>query len=200
VYLPVLQRGHCAAEGTADVVFLVDTSYGMMHRGHDGTVMLELVQMAATDLAWALEASGHRAAVVTFADRARVRQGLTDERVKVEIALSRVYADVGAGSRLDLGLAAARDLLLGPDADRQHLPVVVLVTDGFDAGGAAAEGVRDHGGMVFAVGMGPSVSIADLLPVAGGASRAWLVGDGAGLGDTYASIGQAIDCAVRSAR
>jgi uncharacterized protein YegL len=198
-FLPLVARSFCRPSAErADAILLIDTSAGMMRRGAGRRVTLELVQIAATDLVGALVEAGHRAAVVTFASGAVVRQRLTGERIPLELALADIYRDVGSGDRIDLGLVAAMAELADAPDRAGRTGVILVVTDGFEpsARGARAEaGVEQAGVDVYAVGIGPAADLDRLGDLTGSPARVHRTPDAGDLDVRFATVLRQIGCA-----
>ncbi len=166
-YLPHVSARNCRQlRAPAEIVLVLDTSTTMAERSPDGRHKLDLALQAARAFVADLDPRLDRVAVVVFNASARVVTPLTLDRDAVLQALQAV--SVSRGSRLDLGLEAARSAL-GADAVRPGAgPYVVLLTDGKPVGASedevrlAAVAVRAAGAQLFAVALGPDANV-DLL-------------------------------------
>lgn len=167
IYLPVLANQACNPESVPfDVVLALDTSESMREPGVRGGTKIDAVRELATRFADLAGGGVHRVGVVSFNGRATAEAEITGDRA----ALARTIAGLATapGTRIDLGLAEARDMLARgarPDARR----VVVLLTDGRQGtpdGGAstlaAAASLHAAGATVHVIGLGADVE-ADLL-------------------------------------
>lgn len=196
IYLPFLGRRHCKpTDHRADVVLLLDSSSSMHEPGAGGEIKLQLALDAATAFIDSLSFPGDRAAVVAFSGRAETLHPLSDHRLGLIMALADIYGHVRVGSRLDQGLAAARDLLAGAEPGR--VPVIVLLTDGLaDPASAlrAAEEARRAGIAIFAIGLGEGADAALLEQLAGDRERFFPSPDGADLDRIFRSVAGMAGC------
>lgn len=130
VGLQLSVRGVCGAEALAppgELVLALDATASMAGR------RLGQLQAAAEGLLDHLDLGHWRVAVVWFNDTAAPSSPLVADENQVRQALAGASA-IGSG-RIDLGLAAARDIFVGqgpPDARR----ALLLVADGPNANGA----------------------------------------------------------------
>ncbi len=195
IYLPVTWSRHCLpSQRQADLVLLLDAS-SSMHEQVGGQLKLQLALNAASRLIDALDFRADRAAVLAFSSRADHLHPLSDQRLSLQLALARIFEAVRYGSRLDLGLDAAGQVLAASPADR--LPVVLLLTDGLADGPralAAAERLRARGVSIYAVGLGEAVDSQLLTAIAGHPSRYFQSPDGADLDRIYLDIARSAGC------
>jgi Mg-chelatase subunit ChlD len=104
-----------------------------------------------------LDPARDRAAIVVFNSEGQLLHGLTSDRPALDAALARV--EVRAQSRIDLGIAAAREEL---ESHRRaaSVPAMILLTDGRanpvgpEVAVAEAERAKRDGVVVFAIGLG----------------------------------------------
>ncbi len=160
IYLPVLANGACnPVTVPIDVVLALDTSESMREPDVHGGSKIEAVRTLAVRFAELVGGGVHRVGVVGFSSGAAPVAELTGDRA----ALARAVAGLttAPGTRIDLGLAAAGDMLARgarPGARR----VVVLLTDGRQGGGddsvlRAAGVLHAAGATVYAIGLGADV-------------------------------------------
>lgn len=199
-YLPVTWNGHCLpAFRRADVVLLLDTSSSMLEPAAGGEAKLQLALDAASAFVDALALPADQAAVVTFNNRADVLKGLSGNRVGLQIALSYLFGAVRYGSRIDLGIATAADILAGPDRDPANTPVIILLTDGLgepERARAAAAAARSGGLTIYAVGLGATVDGELMADLAGNPEHYFASPDGANLQRIYLDIARATGCGL----
>lgn len=119
------------------VQLLLDASASTGERCADGRPLLEHMLAAALACAGALEAAGHRSALVTFASRTRHRVEVRHlkhwhERAAAGEVLARCAGQRSGGStRLGAALRhAAAQALAQARAEPAHRPLVLLLTDG----------------------------------------------------------------------
>jgi Mg-chelatase subunit ChlD/DNA-binding beta-propeller fold protein YncE len=197
-YLPALFQRACP-EQRSDILLLIDTSSSMDDRNvAGGASKMEAAVQAARSFLGFLALPADRAAIVGFNGRADVVQGLTGDRAALLAALGRLPRDTG--TRIDLGLAAARSVLTGPGRSPGNLPVLVLLTDGRPAGGtegavlSEAQAVRDAGVYVYGIGLGADADGALLVDIIGTAERYHYAPDQGALGSIYQEIAWSLPC------
>jgi Mg-chelatase subunit ChlD len=204
VYLPLALAGHCLPSPRRnDVVLVLDTSSSMLETVGGGPVKLELATHAAGALIDALALPADRAAVIAFSRQATLLQPLTGSREALYIAVSRLFGLVGAGTRLDTGLAAARQLLSEPARHPANRPVIIVLTDGLtDAADARREAAtaRAQGSLIYAIGLGRDVDAALLAELAGDPARYYPSPTGAELAAIYLAIAADTGCAAAGPR
>lgn len=199
VYLPLLSRWACLQRRQhVDVVLVVDTSDSMRDGDPTGGTKLDAALSAARTFVGLLAEGKDAAAVVYFNTDGAIQQPLTRERDRLLAALSSLPQ--APGTRIDLGLAYAGLALDGPGRDADNLPVVVLLTDGRPSGTtaamvlAAAEDLRRHGAVLYAVGLGEDVDRQLLGELAGAPERLVLAPDAAALEQIYVNIAGELPC------
>lgn len=194
VYLPVLSKNHCWMPDQHAVALVVDVSRSMGELNASGRSAIEGAVQAADGLV-SLFGPSDRAAVVSFAGAASIRQGLTGDRAAVRRVLHTLSADT-PGSRLDLGLLVGQQAL--SSAPPAYSRTLVLLTDGrLDQVEAqevvrVGEALRGGGIAIYALAFGPAAD-ADLLAALTGrrdrvivepgvAALGWVYGDVVGVG------------------
>ncbi len=224
-YLPIAVAGACTdRRRPVDVVLVVDLSTTMLNETPDGRAKVDAAIIAATsfvELMWmpsdevdgAAVAASHpahgsdQAAVVGFNSRAWVAQRLTDSRRAALAAIRGLRQGVSPGTRLDLGLVVAREVLGGRDARSPNEPVAIVLTDGMPShvplaedGTAAttvlnaAELIRLQGGAIYSIGLGAPGDFDRrlLLSIAGSGRRYRHAPDAAALQMIYREIADAL--------
>lgn len=195
VFLPVLMRQQCP-ESQADVVLAFDTSASMREVGAGGGTKLDAAIYAGRVFISQLKLPRDRVAIVAFSGSATTVQALTGDPAAAVRALDQLPA--GSGTRLDLGLAAARAALGPAQPGRVH--AVVLLTDGRQSGGsendvlAEAAATRGAGNDVYTVGLGNDADLALLARVAGRPDHAFSAPSEADLAGIYRNIAGALPC------
>lgn len=171
VYLPFAARTVCAQRRRPlDLVLVHDVSSSMGEPAADGVrTKLEVAVEAAGQFVAGLEAGHDRVAIVAFDAEARVAAPLSSDRAAASTALAALRP--GFGTRIDRGLRAAIDVVLG-DMRGQALPVVVLLSDGLQSGPpdpvhALLPELRALGARVVVIGYGAQADDALLREIAG---------------------------------
>ncbi len=199
VFLPLLAKGHCLlTEQHADVMLVLDASHSMLDADDGGRTKLEAAVAAASTFVGLLRLPVDQVGLVVFHSQATIAAPLAADAATVRAALASVTA--APGTRLDLGLEAARGQLAGPARRPWNVPVVVLLTDGRPSGAspeqvvAVAERLRAPGTVVFAIGLGQDVDPDLLGRVTADAGRVYLAPDGDDLEGIYRLVAGAIPC------
>jgi Mg-chelatase subunit ChlD len=164
--------------------------------GADGK-MAAALQAAATfvDL---VDLRRDRVAVLAFDESARLAQGLTGDRARLQAALAGT--SIGEGTRIDLGLDAGVRELGGVRGRPGVRRVVILLTDGRPDAGSEADldeavrRARGAGVAVYAIGLGDDVDAVLLRRVAGDAARYLAAPTKADLVRVYRAIAEVLPC------
>jgi Mg-chelatase subunit ChlD len=215
IYLPMVSRGWCAKPRQVDVVLVLDMSTSMAARSRDGRPKHEAAISAASgfvgllDLAANGEDTRDQAAVVGFNEGAWVEQGLTSEATALHAALRRLPTRIAEGTRLDLALARAFEVVVSGARRGGNLPVVILLTDGLpnrvppaEDGSQdttvlrAADGLKATGAQLYTIGLGlPGDLNEDLLrQVASWPSLYYYAPDAEHLAEIYAQLAEVVGC------
>ncbi len=181
-YLPIVSRDPCGDGGRpADVVLVLDTSTSM--RGANLTAAVDAARAVADRLGAAGASAGprpsgpHRLGLVVFDQVARILAppafDLGAVRDRLDDLARRPDAYLAAGTRIDLGLHAARDALAAQPRPGAA-PIVVMLTDGvlperhYDGALAVALDLREvMGAGIYAVGLGTLFDARFLEAIAG---------------------------------
>lgn len=169
IFLPLTLREQCRPQTLrADVVLVLDLSTSMdrpTRAGRSyldaeldaGRQFLDVTRLGAPD--------GDRVAVVGFNSSAWAETGLTTSREVADLALSALHGKTGHGSRLDLGLLKAAELLTRDRGSGDgRTPVIIALTDGNVSGTteeavrAAARAARGERIRVYTIGLGDSTA------------------------------------------
>jgi Mg-chelatase subunit ChlD len=168
IYLPLTAARSCFRTGQAlDVALVIDASESMGEAAQGGGTKLDAARAAAEAFLDLLQLPGDHAAVVAFNSGVVTRSPLTGDHATLTASLGAIVTS--PGTRIDLGLAAAGDVLGAGRADAQT--VVVLLTDGLQSGETApvlarAAQLRAAGVLVFTVGLGTGTDAPLLAAVA----------------------------------
>src|SRR5207237_7770874 len=145
------------ARDRADVMRVVDGS-GAMQADDVQPTRLDAARSAARTLISQLP-SGARVGLVSFSDRARLEEPLTDDRKSVEVALGGLRA--GGGTAIGDGLELALKQVVADrkaSSARQAPAMIVLLTDGSSNAGvdpqSAAADAKAAGIPVNTIGIG----------------------------------------------
>ncbi len=196
IHLPLLMKQKCP-EARTDVVLVIDSSASMRQILTGGSMTkLDAAVRAGRIFVEQLKLPEDRVALVAFNSEATVVQGLTGDRFSLAAAFDRLPS--GSGTRIDLGLAAALQALSGRQAD--HLPSIVLLTDGRQSDNNVsavldqAEATVKAGVTVFSIALGEDADRALLRIVAGSPRRFFDAPSEQALAEIYRSIAQSIPC------
>jgi hypothetical protein len=139
-----------------------------------------------------------RIALVSFAGVAGLDEPLTSDKARVVAAAANLIT--GAGTRIDLGLEAARRELAGPRHEPGRAKVIVLLTDGVQGGTpsatvvAAADAAKAEGAVLFTVGLGADADVALLRAIASTEGHFYFAPNGDELASIYRRIAVVIPC------
>ena len=156
LFLPWLARAQCRPR-RVDVALVFDTSRSMEQPAGVGQERkLDEAREAARGFLETMRFPGDRAAIVSFDERARVLEALTEDP---GLALAGLDAlRTAPGTRIDLGLRAGTSALRDAERESAVAPVLVLLTDGRptpgtrDAALEAASEARSTDVIVFSCG------------------------------------------------
>ena len=195
IYLPDLSRGRCAASRRPlEVVLLMDTSLSMTGE------KLAAAQKAATTFTGLLNlrAGGDQAAVISFDGAARLIRRLTTSRSGILAGLAELKP--ATGTRIDLGLQAARTELSSARVRTGADKVILLLTDGLPTAGTAdeaseaASAARRLGIDLWAVGLGGDADPDFLRQLTGSAGRVRVAPGARDLEAVYKQVAGALTC------
>ncbi len=182
-----------------DVVLAMDTSTSMSEpSGEAGGSKLAGAIAAAQYLASLLKPDD-RLGVVSFHGDASVVVPLTTDRERLRQALERLPDSQSTGTRIDLGLRRAVDLLQASVPPRQR--AIVLLTDGRQAGGGSTVDVLEAAALahqlgmaLFTIALGPDADVRLLREVASRPEYAYVAPSVDALQGIYGTIAQVIPC------
>ncbi len=158
VYLPVLIHPCDPLGSNVDVVLVIDASTSMREISATGLTKLAAAQAAARAFLQELRLPQDRVALVSFNERSYLLQGLTGDMRELERALAAI--ETAQYTRIDLGISEAHGELVGQRRVADHLPAMIVLTDGKnnpEPVGTAVEAAgkaKDDGIRVFAIGLG----------------------------------------------
>jgi Mg-chelatase subunit ChlD/DNA-binding beta-propeller fold protein YncE len=198
VYLPILYKSRCPQQ-RSDIVLVIDASSSMLESSPGGSgTKLDAARTAARGFLAQLGLPQDQAAVVAFHREPQLAQPLTGDRAALERAIAGFGS--GVGTRIDRGLAAARQELASARRRPGNLPVVVLLTDGQPDGGTAsaaraeARALREAGVALFTIGLGATVDGLLLTELAGDPLRYRYAPGQDDLRAIYQSIAWSLPC------
>jgi len=199
VFLPLAQGFSCQPDGRpVDILLVLDASTTMLQLTSTGQSKVRAAVEASRQFTAMLDPQAHHVGVVAFNDSAEVLRVPTGDMAAVRVALGKV--EVAPGSRIDLGLRAALDVLVGPTRRAGSRAAVILLTDGHPVGATAddvhraAEDLDSAGTVLYAVAIGPDANEPLLRRIASGSHRYLDAGDGAGLRRVYRDISGTLIC------
>jgi Mg-chelatase subunit ChlD len=199
LYLPSVSRYACRADPRPiDLVLVLDTSTTMLGRTSDGRTKLDVAIEASLGFAAALEPDKVRLALVEFNSEALVLLPMTNDRQAIARALEQVTVE--QGSRIDLGLASAGEVLGKSEGSQFSRQAVVLLTDGRPVGVTAADVRRaarqltDPGIVLYVVAVGENADRGLLSTLVTAEHRFLDAEDGSLLERVYADIVALLDC------
>jgi uncharacterized protein YegL len=212
IYLPAMANESCPKRrARVDVVLILDASTSMSAPTRAGRRKLDAAIEAAGGFLGLLEmdpaagADSDRAALVVFNDLAQLASPLTADANRVARGLAAI--EQRAGTRIDLGLLRAAEVLGALPDDPERVSATVLLTDGRPTGTSAeavveaARSLRATGGdagtWVYAIGLGPDVDGELLAKVATDAARLVLAPDAEDLARIYREIARELPCIRR---
>jgi YVTN family beta-propeller protein len=201
IFLPITLMQKCEDRTIhADVAIVLDTSGSMLEVSYPGgpTKMAAALDAARVFIE-KLALPNDRAALVSFNTEAKLVQGLTGDKGALLNALGGIQTLTG--TRIDLGLDAARVELTGPNSPPDRNKVIVLLTDGNPTGVTpadvlvAADKAKTLGIKVYSIGLGSDLDAALLRMAASGSSYFFLAPSTNELQAIYANIATTIQCA-----
>ncbi len=201
LFLPILLAQRCEDRTVqVDVALVLDTSGSMNEQSYEGgPTKLAAAQGAARLFVDQLALPADRATLVTFNGEVTLAQPLTGDKAALLAALDAIQTRTG--TRIDLGLLAARDELTGPAAEPGRNRVIVLLTDGQPTGVepqevvTAATAAKADGLELYAIGLGSDVDADLLREVASGPGYFYLAPSTDDLNRIYGQIAYTIQCA-----
>jgi Mg-chelatase subunit ChlD len=200
VFLPITLKEHCdpLVEST-DVALVIDVSDSMNGPTQVGGISKrEAARRAAVAFVAQLRLPADQVAVIAFSDAAQVLAPLGASRAQVTGALQRLPQSTG--TRIDAGLAAARQELTSTRRRRSNHTALLLLTDGRptrsgeDEVRSAALAVRQAGMAIFTIGLGADVNPELLADVAGGISRYTAAPRAEDLERIYGQLARVVPC------
>ena len=200
IYLPlIVSDAPCdPSRQPIDVVLVIDASTTMRFPTRAGRPKIEAAIEAARRLLDRMRLPGDQAAIVVFNADAQVLSGLTGDRATLDAALGSIRNR--EFTRIHLGLDAARELLAGAGRVADHVPAVIMLTDGrsnpepVERALEAADRLKGDGVRLFTVGLGEDVEQDALRRMASRPEDFRYAPDGEDLGPIYEQIAVEIPC------
>lgn len=201
IFLPLGVRHGCVRPGRpVDALLVIDTSNSMAELAPGGgRTKLDAARSAATALVDLLDPDADRVAVIAFNRSATVVLPPTADAAGVRAALARLTVD--AGTRIDLGLSAAGDVLATAGRPGARAAVILLTdglqsTDGVPEGAvlAQADRLKAAGAWVHAVGLGEAIDQPLLRAIAGDPDRFHASPTASDLEAIYRGISERLAC------
>ncbi|MCB0216906.1 MAG: VWA domain-containing protein, partial [Chloroflexi bacterium] len=200
IYLPLIVTDPPCDPGrqAIDVVLVIDASTTMRFATRAGRPKVDAAIEAARRLLDRMRLPGDQAAIVVFNADAQVLSRLTGDRGSLDAALGAI--DTREFTRIHLGLDAARELLAGAERVAEHVPAVIMLTDGrsnpepVERALEAAARLKADGVRLFTVGLGEDVEQDALRRMASRPEDFRYAPDGEDLGPIYEQIAIEIPC------
>jgi hypothetical protein len=200
LYIPLILRESCIkALRRVDVVMVIDASTSMLELTSAGRSKLDAAREAALALVDELDFSaGDQGGLVIFNETVVTSVALNASGDDLEAGLAGAAS--APGTCVPCGLAAAVDLLFGPEHDAASTPAIVLLTDGLSnvqpIGDALpiAEQAKASGATIFTIGLGESVEADELEQIASGPDHFFSTTDAETLKAIFQSIVVEIPC------
>ncbi len=199
VFLPYTSRNICRPQ-RADVAILIDNSSSMREPASPGSTVskLDAAKSAVRVFLSEMNFPDDQASIITFDQSVRMDQRLTGARGALEFALGQV--STGSGTRIDLGLAAAFNELVGSRHKAANERVIILLTDGRPTAGTEidvlkrAREARAAGIAVYAIALGSNADLVLLSVVTNDLSRTYRAPNAEQLRLIYESIAGDVLC------
>ena len=199
LFLPYVSRNVCRPQ-RADVVLLIDNSSSMRGAARPGSseTKLDAALSAVRVFLGEMSFPDDQASIITFDQGVRMDQRLTGTRAALEFALSQVQP--GQGTRIDRGLAAAFNELIGPRHKANNERVLILLTDGRPSAGTEvdvlkrAREARAAGIQVFTIALGADADPVLLTLITNDLSRSFRAPSVDQLRGIYESIAGEVLC------
>lgn len=198
LWLPSLLTAACLRpDGSIDLMLLLDTSSSMAEVTGAGRSKLAGAADGIRALAGVLGPSD-RLGLMSFDLGPRLIAPLAADPTGLLAALPGLQ--LASGTRIDLALREAGDLLAAVQDRPGSQKAVILLTDGRVDEGAAgdaittAAGLRDRGVLIQAIGLGSDVDRQLLEAIAGGPDGVALTDDAEALGDLYLRAARLLPC------
>jgi Mg-chelatase subunit ChlD len=204
LYLPILLREECVpGQERIDVALVVDASTTMQDDFTSaGRTKLDAAIEAAHAFVATMALPQDKAAVVAFNSDAKVVQGLTGERLAIDLALARLPQYVRQQTRIDRGIEEAHSELISVRRGPVNRAVMILLTDGLANPEPASTAVRraqaakDDHITIFAIGLGhdAELNVPELRQIASQPDYFYRAPDGEDLLSIYRTIAVEIPC------
>ena len=202
VFLPLLLRENCTPQTqSSDIVLVIDASRSMLSPAQNGETKMRVAIKALSQFLKILDLDQDgvdRAAVISFNSHAELVHDLSSDRFDLTLSLETIRNE--SGTRIDLGIESATDLLSRSSRRGEASPVMILLTDGHAnpvpievaeerAGLARAKGIA-----IFTIGLGANVETESLERIAGGEDRYYAAASALELDEIYGRIATSLPC------
>lgn len=198
LWLPSLLTAACLRpDGSIDLLLLLDTSSSMAEVTGAGRSKLAAAAAGIRALAGVL-GPADRLGLMAFDVGPRLVAPLATDPTGLLAALPGLQ--LASGTRVDLALKEAGDLLAAVQDRPGSQKAVILLTDGRVDEGAAgdaiatAAGLRNSGVLIQAIGLGSDVDRPLLEAIAGGPDGVALTDDAEALGELYLRAARLLPC------
>ncbi len=199
LYFPLVLKEKCDPILLhADVVLVIDASTSMLEQTREKRTKLaaavEAVKLFLDELALPLD----QASVVEFNGRAELLQPLTGDRRALIASLNRL--EVRRQTRIDLGVAVAREELASSRRHPDNQAVMIVLTDGkanpVGPGAAVreADAAKAEEVTIFTIGLGEDLDLDALESIADRPSYFYRAPDAEDLAEIYSGIAIEIPC------
>ncbi len=200
MYLPLLLREQCIpGQHRMDVVLVIDASSSMLEPTVTGRSRLSAaIEAAQVFLDQVRLGAGDQAAVVMFNNDAWLAATLTTDRSALDTALEGIQT--AQFTRIDRGIAIARQELLGSRRNEDSTPVMIVLTDGranpvpVDVAIVEARLAKEAGVQLFTIGLGADLDAEALAQMASLPEWFYVAPDAEDLVDIYRAIAVTIPC------
>jgi Mg-chelatase subunit ChlD len=170
----------------------------MLDTTRSGRTKLEAAVDAAKGFVRLLDLEADAASVVSFNRESHIATTFTRDLGELTRALESLPQ--GPGTRIDLGLSSASQVISGSSRNVENVPVVILLTDGRPTLSTPQEVVAEArklagaGATIYAIGLGPDVDAELLADITGDEDRVVLTPDAEELRAIYAEIAKELPC------
>jgi WD40 repeat protein/uncharacterized protein YegL len=200
LFLPLLLHERCTPGiQRTDIVLVIDASSSMTELTHAGRSKLAAaVEAAGTFLDQMHFDAGDQAAVVTFNSDATLLAPLTTARALLNAALGAITT--AQFTRIDRGIAVAREELASTRHRPGNTPVMIVLTDGranpvpVSVAESEARQAKDAGIVIFTVGLGNDLDTEGLRSIASRPGWFYSAPSAEELAGIYRGIAVAIPC------
>lgn len=200
LFLPVALAEACLAGPPSDIVVVADATTSMAERLPGGGTKRAAAAEALAALTLGLRGGGtDRLALVTFARNGQARSLFIDGGDGQAVALAYLDTPLADGDAIEAGITVGAALLAGPDRRAEARGVLIVLTDGRVASGAAAlaaaDAAKSAGVILVTAGIGPETNRPLLTALASSPGHASFSEDGAALRRAFERLPERLKCA-----